>query len=134
LCGHQGQQLAARAAPRPLHSRLLAPFHPEAAINHLPYLAKTDRTARPLRSVASALVPSVPKTVEHRVLQRHDRQSECSTSSRQDLATVATKRWPSALAATDVYFSRPKLTRRVILRSASKAHSQGPEPSAACAT
>ena len=50
------------------------------------------------------------------------------------LATEATSRRPSALAASDVYFSRPKLTRRVCFRSTSRAHNQGPDPSRSRAT
>ena len=47
------------------------------------------------------------------------------------LAIVATTRRPLRLAATDEYVSRPEFTRRVTLRSVSRVHSHGPEPSSA---
>ncbi len=49
------------------------------------------------------------------------------------LASVATRRRPSALAASDVYRSRPKLTRRGWRWSRSMLYSHGPEPSASVA-
>src|SRR5262249_22190133 len=42
--------------------------------------------------------------------------------------TVAARRRPSALAAMELYFSTPKLIRRVALRTTSSAHSHGPAP------
>ena len=49
------------------------------------------------------------------------------------LATVATRRRPSALAASDVYCSRPKLTRCGMRRSRSKAYNAVRAPSAVVA-
>ena len=42
--------------------------------------------------------------------------------------TVAANRRPSALTESEVYFSNPKLARRVALLSTSSAHNHGPEP------
>src|SRR2546422_4467695 len=47
------------------------------------------------------------------------------------LDTVATSWRPSTLDASDTYFSRPKLMRRVARRPTSSAHTHGPEPSSA---
>src|SRR5260221_14745188 len=50
------------------------------------------------------------------------------------LASVATKRRPSALAASDEYLSVPKLTRRGVRFSTSRLYIHGPDPSASLAT
>jgi hypothetical protein len=42
--------------------------------------------------------------------------------------TVTTRRRASPLTSTDEYTSSPELMRRVVLRSVSNAHSQGPAP------
>ena len=64
--------------------------------------------------------------------------SRSSSGTRHRLAvgfaTVATTRRPSRLADTDVYCSRPEVTRRVTLLSTSSAHSHGPDRSSARAT
>ena len=49
------------------------------------------------------------------------------------LASVATTRRPSALAASEVYLSMPKLARRDRRRSTSRLKIHGPDPSASLA-